>query len=95
MNSWTDTLLILAIVVGLISAASLPVLSANAISSDALRLHDARREAPPWLLLKDDVERRRVSAWQEASIIRARKSAAGARSTAVVLDPAAGKFAPR
>lgn len=70
MNSWTDTLLIVAIVVGVISAASLPVISVNAVSSDALKLRDAGREAPPWLMLRDDVQRRRVAAWQEASLIR-------------------------
>lgn len=75
MNSWTDTLLIVAIVVGVISAASLPVVSVNAISSDALKLRDARHEAPPWLMLRDDVHRRRVAAWQEASLIRSGRSA--------------------
>jgi hypothetical protein len=70
MNAWTDILLIVAIVVGLISAASLPLVSVNAVSSDALRLHDGRRDAPPWLMLRDDAERRRLSAWNEASLAR-------------------------
>lgn len=53
MNSWTDILLVLAIVVGLISAASLPVVSVNAVSSDTLRIHrsDGAEAAPPWNLV--------------------------------------------
>lgn len=87
MNTWTDVLLVVAIVIGLISAASLPVVSVNAISSDALRLHDARREAPPWSMIKDDAERRRVAAWREASMIRMGRGA-GAPLTAALLEPA-------
>lgn len=87
MNSWTDILLIVAIVVGLISAASLPMVSVNAISSDALQLREARREAPPWSMLKDDAARRRVAAWQEATLRRGAKDAA---LPAAILDPAAG-----
>jgi hypothetical protein len=68
MNTWTDVLLVVAIVVGLISAASLPVVSVNAISSEALRLREARGDAPPWLLMEDDVARRRAAAWHEASL---------------------------
>ena len=53
MNSWTDILLVLAIAVGLISAASLPVVSVNAVSSDTLRIHrsDGIEPAPPWNLV--------------------------------------------
>lgn len=55
MNSWTDILLILAIVVGLISAASLPMVSVNAVSSDALRVRPAgiNEPAPPWSLISE------------------------------------------
>ena len=68
MNSWTDILLVTAIILGVVSAAALPVVSVNAISSEALRLRDARGDAPPWLLMDDDVARRRVAAWHQASM---------------------------
>lgn len=69
MNTWSDILLIITIVIGLIVAASLPMVSANAISSDALRLRDDRREVPPWVLTADDAKRRQVSALQEATVL--------------------------
>lgn len=66
MNSWTDILLAIAIVVGLIAAASLPVVSVNAISADALQLREVRRGAPPALPMEDDATRRRLAAtWRE------------------------------
>ncbi|MCC2658063.1 MAG: hypothetical protein K0Q76_3171 [Panacagrimonas sp.] len=93
MKSLTDTLLIVAIVIGLIAAASLPVVSVNAISSDALRLHDARREAPPWSMIRDDAQRRRVAAWREASLMRTGRGK-GAPLGAAMLDPVAATPAP-
>ena len=87
MNSWTDTLLIVAIVIGLVSAASLPVVSVNAISSEALQLRETRREAPPWLMLRDDRQRRRAAAWQEASMLRGGRGGAPVAGTAA--DPPA------
>jgi hypothetical protein len=78
MKTWTDVVLLVAIVVGLISAASLPVVSVNAISSEALRLREVRGDAPPWLLMEDDAARRRVAAWHEASRARLHTSGRGA-----------------
>lgn len=54
MNSWTDIGLIIAIVIGLISAASLPMVSVNAISRESLRLDHPTRDAPaPWALVSE------------------------------------------
>ena len=47
MNSWTDIGLIVAIVIGLISAASLPMISANAVSPESLRLQQASTRNEP------------------------------------------------
>ena len=61
MNSWTDIGLIVAIVIGLISAASLPMISANAVSPESLRLQQAstRDEPSPWALVSEG----RLEAW--------------------------------
>jgi hypothetical protein len=71
MNTWTDMLLIIAIVIGLIAAASLPMVSVNAISSDSLRLREDRGELPPWVLTADDARRRRISAMRETTVVQA------------------------
>lgn len=60
MNSWTDIGLIVAIVIGLISAASLPMVSVNAVSSESLRLTQARHQDPgTWALVSEG----RLDAW--------------------------------
>jgi hypothetical protein len=98
MNTWTDILLVVAIVIGVISAASLPVVSVNAISSEALRLHEVRGDAPPWLLMDDDVTRRRAAAWNEISWAAKRQPARGATSMSALsssasVSPTAGMTA--
>ncbi len=54
MNSWTDIALITAIVIGLISAASLPMVSVHAVSPESLRMTQARHDDPsPWALVSE------------------------------------------
>lgn len=60
MNSWTDIGLIIAIVIGLISAASLPMVSVNAVSAESLRMNQVRNEEPSsWTLVSEG----KVDSW--------------------------------
>ena len=78
MNSWTDIVLILAIVIGLISAASLPMVSVNAVSSDSLRLRPPVQESP-WALVSEG----RIDPWTKAP-----STTAGVQ-TLLAIEPAA------
>lgn len=75
MNSWTDIGLIIAIVIGLISAASLPMVSVNAVSPESLRMTQVRNEEPsPWALVSEG----RVDTWAVPASLRADSTASDA-----------------
>lgn len=84
MNSWTDIGLIIAIVIGLISAASLPMVSVKAVSPESLRMTQVRNEEPsPWALVSEG----KVDSWAVPPSLHA-DSAAGAVTDAIgKLDP--------
>lgn len=74
MNSWTDIGLIIAIVIGLISAASLPLVSVNAVSTESLHLQKATRDEPaPWALVRQD----RLDAWTASPSLGLGSAASG------------------
>ncbi len=63
MNSWTDIGLIVAIVIGLISAASLPMVSVKAVSPESLRMQQASRDEPTaWALVSEG----RLEGWEHS-----------------------------
>jgi len=84
MNSWTDIALIIAIVIGLISAASLPMVSVNAVSPESLRMSQVRNEEPsPWALVSEG----RVETWAVPPSLHADSKAGAAADSAGELDP--------
>lgn len=87
MNSWTDIALIVAIVIGLISAASLPMVSVNAVSPESLRSQMATNDKPmPWALVSEG----RLDAWKPSPT----QSLGAARAPFTALDPRASNTAP-
>ncbi len=84
MNSWTDIGLIVAIVIGLISAASLPMVSVNAVSPESLRLHAVANDEPsPWAL----VSQGKLEAWEPSPM----RAVGAAKAPLSALDPRAAK----
>lgn len=85
MNSWTDIGLIVAIVIGLISAASLPMVSVNAVSPESLRLTQARHQDPStWALVSEG----RIDAWTASPPLAVDSTmAAAAKAGIQQIDP--------
>ncbi|TDU28304.1 hypothetical protein DFR24_2672 [Panacagrimonas perspica] len=84
MNSWTDIGLIIAIVIGLISAASLPMVSVNAVSPESLRMTQVSNEEPsPWALVSEG----EVDNWAVPAALHADSTAGAATDAIGKLDP--------